>query len=144
MNTTTALADTAVVLSVATALGTLYRGWRRRIQDAARRPFLAGQAAVEEAETALRLKDNRLAELAKSEAESKQKLAAAEGKADALGEQLTQLQAKMYRVEAENRELLARAQTAEDREREARGRIGTLENQVADLTRKLSLGGPAY
>jgi uncharacterized protein HemX len=133
-----------LAISSATAAGVLIRGWRRRIQDAARKPFLTGAAAIEEAETALRLKDQRLAQLTASEAESREKLAQAEGKLRAQGQQLTELQASMYRLESENRELLSRAETAESREREARVRIGTLEDQVADLNRKLSLGGPGF
>lgn len=134
----------ALVIATGTALGTLYRGWRRRLQDAARRPFLVGQAAVEEAETALRLKDRRLNELVASESALQQKLAAAEGAARAQSEQLTDLQAQMYRLQSANRDLQVRAETAEAGLATARSRIGTLEDTVADLQRKLSLNGPPY
>jgi len=136
------LADIAVILSGFTAVGVLYVGWRKRVQDAARRPFLAGTAAIEEAQTALRLKDNRLAELTESEARLKSDLAAAKGTADAQQEQITKLQARLYAVEGENRDLRGRAENAERDAREAKNLIGQLQDEMTDLKRKLSLGGP--
>lgn len=136
------LADVAVILSGFTAAGVLIAGWRKRIQDAARRPFLAGNAAIEEAQTALRLKDNRLAELTQSEANLRTQLAAATGTAEAQQEQITRLQARLYTVEEENRDLRSQAENAQRDARDARTRIGQLEDEMADLKRKLSLGGP--
>lgn len=138
------LADIAIVISGITSIGVLVAGWRKRIQDAARRPYLTGHAAVEEAQTALRLKDNRLAELTESESKLKADLAAAVGQARSQEEQITQLQSRLYQAESQNRELLARAEGSERREREALDRLGALEETVADLKRKLALGGTTF
>jgi len=144
MNADTVAAVAAVAVSVATALGTLYRGVRRRERDQGAAPFLAGKVAIEEAETALAWKDRRIRELAESEATLKTDLAAAVATSAAQQEQLTRLQARLYQVETENRDLLAHKADSEQRDRASRERISALETTVDDLKRKLALGGPTY
>ena len=144
MNADTLAALGAVALSVLTALGTLYRGVRRRERDKAVAPFIAGKAAIEEAQTALAWKDRRLTELTESEANLKTQLAGAVATSAAQQEQITHLQAEMWQLKSQYGEVLSRAETAERREREARERITQLEDTVGDLKRKLALGGPPY
>lgn len=135
-------AYTALAVAVISAVTGLYRGWRKRLQDAARQPFLIGTAAIEEAQTALRLKDDRIAELTRSEGSLKSQLAAATGAADAQQEQIVQLQSRLYQTEAQNRDLKIRAENSERREQEALTRISDLERDISDLKRKLALHDP--
>lgn len=144
MRPDTVTAVVAIAISVLSALGTLYRGVRRRERDKGAAPYLIGDAAIREAETALAWKDRRLTELAESEAKLKTDLAGAVATSAAQQEQLTKLQARLYSVESENRELKSYKEESDRRDRAARERIAQLETDVEDLKRKLSLGGGAY
>jgi uncharacterized protein HemX len=144
MNATELSAYAALILAVVSATMSVYRGWRKRIQDAAQQPFLVGNAAIEEAQTALRLKNDRLAELTESEARLRVALAEAKGTAEAQQQQIVELQSRLYQVDATNRELQVRAEAAERREQEQVSRIATLERDIADLRVKLALQNPGY
>jgi len=134
-------AYTAVVVAAASAITTFLRGYRKRAADAAVEPYLIGPAAIEEAKAALALKDTRLADLAASESTLRTKLAGAIAQNEAQQEQIGKLQAGMYRLKEQLTEATMRAEEAERRERTSRDRITQLEEDLADLKRKMSLGG---
>lgn len=151
MNGTELSADAALLIAVVTAILGVYRGWRKRVTDAAQQPFLVGNAAIEEAQTALKLKNDRLAELTESEARLRVALAEARGTAEAQQQQIVELQSRLYQLDAANRELLVRTEAAERREQESArreadqvARIGLLERDIADMRAKLALHNPPY
>lgn len=140
MSASSVAADTAILLSGVTAAGVLFGGWRRRITDAARKPFLAGETAIADAKSALEFRAQRIEQLTQSEATLKAQLTQAQADVEVLRAQSTDQQARLYRLEGEKRELMERAEAAEAGGRAARGRITELEEKMDALQRKLSLG----
>lgn len=134
------LSEVSIVLAGVTAAATLYFGWRKRISDAARLPFLTGEAAIADAKSALEFRAQRIEELTRSEAALKAQLEQALATAKVQQEQLVGLQARLYTLEGEKRDLMARADTAEEDGRRSRIRITELEERLEGLQRKLSLG----
>lgn len=131
---------TGMVLSVLTALATGLRAFRRREQDAAKRPFLAGVEAVNEAQIALRLKDDRLAEADRRLAQAVSEVQTATARAGSLQQQIDELYTRMGRLMSRNTELEDQARLAKEREERDRGRIRELELRVDELTKQLGLG----
>lgn len=128
------------MLAAATSAGTLYRGWRKRVADAARLPFLTGEAAIADAKSALEFRGQRIDELTRSEAALKAQLEQALATARVQQEEMTRLQARLYTLEGEKRDLMARAQQAEADGRSARVRLTEVEERLEALQRKLGLG----
>jgi len=140
MDVSEASAAVAIIVSVLTATVTIYRGWKRRVEDGARRPFVAGQVAIEEAQAALAMKDRRLGELEASEARSRADLITAKATIEGQQKQITSLQAQVYQVTARNTELEATAAATQSELRSARERISSLEESLEMIKRKMSLG----
>ncbi len=140
MSASSVVADTAILLSGVTAAGVLVGGWKRRIADAARRPFLAGEAAIADAKSALEFRAQRIEQLTASEATLKAQYEQAVATTRVQQEEIERLQARLYRLEGDRRDLLVRAEAAEAAGQSARGRITELEEKMDALQRKLSLG----
>ncbi len=142
-----AFGATGMILSVVTALVTMYRAWRKRVVDATSEPFNAGVEAVNEARIALQFKDERLADAQRRTQEATELLEQANARSAALQRQVEELYAGMGRLSARNAELqeehrrweeLLRA--AGDRERLDRDRIRELELRADELTKRLGPG----
>lgn len=140
MSASAVLSEVAIVLAGVTSGATLYFGWRKRIADAARLPFLTGEAAIADAKSALEFRAQRIEELTRSEAALKAQLEQAVATAQVQQGEMTKLQARLYRLEGEKRDLMARAEAAEADGRSARVRLTELEEKLEGLQRKLSLG----
>lgn len=140
MNAGAVLGTIGTGLSVATAIIMLYRGWRKRVQDAAKKPFQAGVEAVNEAELALRLKDRRLEEMAKRETEALTELERSRAANLAQQEQIASLYADIGRLQVKNAALEEGARLAAEREQADRRRIGELEMKLSEMAKHLGLG----
>lgn len=134
MNGSLVLGVAGLIISATTAGGVLYRGWRQRLQDAAKKPFQAGQEAVNEAETALRLKDQRLADAATHSAELAAQLADAKATNTTQQAQITSLYVTIGELQSENAQLKRDGAVA-------RSRIGELEKTMAALQERLGING---
>jgi chromosome segregation ATPase len=134
VNLSSAAAATAIVVAVGTAAGSLYRGWRNRIRDAAAKPFQTGQAAVNEAEIALRMKDRRLDDAAARETDLLGQLEQAKAANSAQQGQIRELYVNIGELQSENARL-------ERESHAARERIGELEAAMKDLKAKLGING---
>lgn len=143
MSASAVASQAAVVLAAATSVGTLYYGWRRRVADAARMPFIAGKSALADAQAALELRAGLIRELTQSEADLKARLTQAHVSEQVQQEEIGKLQTRLSVLEGENRDLLARAQAAEAAGRDARTRLSQVEEQLAGLQRKFNLGPDA-
>jgi chromosome segregation ATPase len=134
----------ALLVSVATAVGVLYKGWRTRVAAAATRPFQVGHEAITEAQTALRMKDERLAVAeadrlkAVGEAErAKAMLAAQQEQIDALYRRIGALTARNAAVEEKAK---ADAAEAAERDAQAQARITALESSLEEMRKTMGLG----
>lgn len=130
----------ALLVTLATAATTFYRGWRRRIQDAATKPFQAGQAAITEAELALTLKDRRLADMAAREGQAVADLERAKAAGAAQQEQIASLYARIGELQTRNAALEEGARRAAEREEQYRTRISGLEASLAEVKKQIGLG----
>lgn len=151
MSAGSALSDISIVLAGVAAAGTLYYGWSRRVADAAKAPFLAGEAAIADAKAALEFRGRLIEELTaqvealrRSKAETEAQLATALATAKVQLEELTKVQARLYTLEGENRDLMARAQAEESAAQSARARLTDLEEKWEALQRKMHLGPDAF
>lgn len=147
MSASAVLSEAAITLAGVTSAATLYYGWRRRIADAARAPFIAGESAIKDAQAALEFRGRLIEELTareavlrQSEAELKAQLTQALATAKVQLEELTKVQARLYTLEGEKRELMERAQSAEDSGQRMRARLTDAEEKLEELQRKLHLG----
>lgn len=136
MNGSLVLGVAGLLISATTAGGVLYRGWRQRVQDAAKKPFQAGQEAVNEAETALRLKDQRLADSAAHATELAGQLEQAKATNAAQQGQITSLYVTIGELQSENAQLKRDGAVA-------RSRIGDLEKTMKELQEKFGSGAGA-
>lgn len=133
MNVGVVLGSVSAAVSTVLAVGVFYKGWRGRVATAATKPFTTGQAAVDEALLAVRLKDQRLAE---TTAELEQQRAANAAQAAQISDLYTQLGHKS----AEIAQLEEQARAAKVREDADRARIGQLEMQLDGVMKQLGLG----
>ncbi len=147
MSASAVLSEVAIVLAGVTSSATLYYGWRRRVQDAAKAPFLAGEQAMADAQKALewrqRLIDDltaRVASLASSKADVEAQLAQALATAKVQLEELTKAQARLYTLEGEKRELMERMHAAEESGARVRARLAEAEEKLEEVQRKMHLG----
>lgn len=133
MNVSAVLAGSSAAGSALLAGWTMYKGWRGRVATAATRPFTTGQAAVDEALLAVRLKDQRLAE---TTAELEHQRAANAAQAAQISDLYTQL----GHTTAKNAELEEQLRAAKVREESDRRRIGELEMKLSEVTKHIGLG----
>jgi septal ring factor EnvC (AmiA/AmiB activator) len=131
------LASGSAVIAIGTAVGVLYRGWRNRITAAAAakatKPFTTSQAAIDEAELAIRLKDKRLADTTTDLETQRAKNSAQTG-------QINELYTELGKMTAKNAELEEKLEQAKVREETQAGRIDALETQVEGLMKQIGLG----
>jgi chromosome segregation ATPase len=136
----TVIGELTGVSALLMSTGVMYRGWRKRVESAATRPFLTGQAAVDEAELALRLKNERIADVERRRQETVDQLATATAQVAAQQAQITNLYTQLGQVQAENSDLRTQLAQAREREVQDRARIGALESDMAELRKHISLG----
>jgi septal ring factor EnvC (AmiA/AmiB activator) len=131
------LAEGSALMAIGTAASVFYRGWRNRVSSAAAAkataPYTTGHAAVDEAELALRLKDQRLAATTAELEEQRAKNSAQAG-------QINELYTELGKMTAKNAELEEQLRQAKVREESDRARIGTLEMQLEGVMKQLGLG----
>ena len=144
MSASAAVSDVAIILAGVSSAGTLYYGWRRRVADAARAPFIAGETAIADAKAALEFRGRLIKELTESEADLKARLEQAVASARVQQDELARVQSRLSTVESENRDLTARAEAAEAAGRQSRVRLTQVEEQLETLQRKFNLGTEGY
>ena len=137
MNVGVLLGSLSAAATTALAIGIFYRGWRKRVADAAAakatKPFTTGQAAVDEAVLALGLKDKRLAETTNDLEQQRAKNLAQAG-------QINELYTELGKMTAKNAELEEKLEQAKTREEAQAARIGALETQVEGMMKQMGLG----
>jgi hypothetical protein len=130
----------AFLLSVATAVGLLYKGWRTRVAAAATRPFQVGHEAISEAQTALRMKDERLADAEAERLKAVADLAAATAQVAALQGQVDLLYGRIGLLMVSKSALEEGAKQAAAREEADRRRISALETSLEEMRKSMGLG----
>lgn len=137
MNVGILLGSLASAGTTALAVGIFYRGWRKRVADAAAakatKPYTTGQAAVDEAVLALGLKDKRLADTTTELEQQRAKNGAQTG-------QINELYTELGKLTAKNAELLEKLDQAQAREAAQAARIDALAAQVDGLMKQIGLG----
>lgn len=128
MNATDILAAVATAVSIATALGSVFKGYKKRLEDAAKEPFIAGQAAMNAARAALELKDQQIRDVMDRDQTLHAQLVEAQAARDSQQAQVAQLYTQIGQLRTEN-ELL-------------RQQIKHLEETVEQLKSLLSPPAP--
>lgn len=126
MNVTAVLAGAAAALSIGTALTTFFRGYKKRLEDAAKQPFIAGKEAMDAARAALELKDQQIKDVMERDRLLHQQLMEAQAARDSQQAQMGQLYTQMGQLRSENEQLKAEGVQFQER-------IQHLEATVAQL-----------
>lgn len=135
MNATAILAGVAAAISIATALGTLYRGYKKRLEDSAKAPFIAGQAAMDAARAALELKDQQIKDVMERDRLLHQQLMEAQAARDSQQAQVTQLYTQLGQIRSENEQLKTQVEVFQEQVRH-------LEAMVAQLKAAMNRQAP--
>jgi chromosome segregation ATPase len=114
-------------------MGTLFKGYKKRLEDAAKEPFIAGQAAMNAARAALELKDQQIKDVMDRDRLLHQQLMEAQAARDSQQAQVTQLYTQIGQLRTQNEQLKAEQVLSQER-------IQHLEATVAQL--EAAMGKP--
>lgn len=114
MNATAILAGVAAAISILTALSSMFKGYKKRLEDAAKEPFIAGQAAMNAARAALELKDQQIRDVMERDQTLHNQLAEAQAARDSQQAQVAQLYTQIGQLRTENENLRQKVKQLED------------------------------